>query len=243
MQPLTSSVAFSNFTYRSLINPNDDIARTSGYVISDKYVFTATREFHFAKAKNTATRLSASFRVQPGTRYSWVFSNDANGDGTSGNDAFYVPSGPADPKIVWSTSVSDPTGSIQAAAFWDFVNGTDLKKFEGRIVPPNSSNNPWQKTLDLHFEQELPLSYRDTKITLFADCLNFANLFSKRWGVVTGMDFFTGGNGGYTRKVASQTINGSGQYVYTFSSSTLTSLITFTDLSRWQLQLGARVDF
>lgn len=243
VQPLTSSVAFSNFTYRSLINPNDDVAHTSGYVVPDKYVFTATREFHFFEAKNTATRLTASFRVQPGTAYSWVFSNDPNGDGTSGNDAFYVPNGQSDPKVVWSTSASDPTGSIQAAAFWSFVNGSDLKKYQGRIISPNSSLNPWQKTLDLHFEQELPLASHGTKLTLFADCLNFANLFNKSWGVVTGMDFFTGGNGGYTRKVASATVNGSGQYVYTFNSSTVTSLITFTDLSRWQLQLGAKLEF
>lgn len=242
VQPLTSSVEFSNYSYRAVINPNDDVARRSAYVVPDKLVISGTREFHFFEAKNTATRFTAVFRAQPGTVYSWVFNSDVNND-TIKNDAFYVPSGPNDPKVVWSTSAADPTGSIQQAAFWTFVNNTDLKKYMGQIVPPNSSSNPWQKTIDLHVEQEIPLHYSTVKLTLFADCLNFANLLNRNWGVVTGMDFGTGINNGYDRQVASATINAANQYVYTFSPSTMASLITFTDLSRWQLQLGARVDF
>jgi hypothetical protein len=242
VQPLTSSVEFSNYSYRSVINPNDNVAHRSAYVVPDKLVLSGTKEFHFFETKNTATRLTAVFRLQTGTVYSWVFNSDVNND-TIKDDAFYVPSGPNDPKVVWSTSASDPTGSIQQAAFWNFVNSTDLKKYEGQIVPPNSSANPWQKTVDLHVEQEIPIHYRDMKVTLFADCLNFANLLNHNWGAVTGMDFGTGVNNGYDRQVASATINAAGQYVYTFSPSTYANLITFSDLSRWQIQLGARLDF
>ncbi len=242
VQPLTSSVAGSNYTNRSVINPNDNVARNSGYVVPDKYVVTATHEFHFFKGKNTATRLSGVFRVQTGHAYSWVFSQDANNDGTSGNDAFYVPNGPTDPKVTWSTNASDPTGSIQAANFWAFVNSTNLKKYMGQIVPPNSSFNAMQKTLDLHAEQQIPVGYRNMRVTLFADCINFANLLNKNWGVVTGQDF-SNGYSAYNRPVASTTVNASGQYVYTFSSSTLGSQLVFADLSRWQLQLGAKLEF
>jgi hypothetical protein len=242
VQPLTSSVEFSNYSYRAVINPNDDVAHRSGYVVPDKMVLSLTREFHFFEAKNTATRLTAVYRLQTGTVYSWVFNTDVNND-TIKDDAFYVPTGPSDPKVVWSTSASDPTGSIQQAAFFAFVNNTDLKKYMGKIVPPNSSANPFQKTVDLHFEQEIPAHYRDVKVTLFADCLNFANLLNNNWGVVTGMDFGTGVNNGYDRQAASATINAAGQYVYTFSPSTTANLITFSDLSRWQLQLGIRLNF
>ncbi|MEO6992877.1 MAG: carboxypeptidase regulatory-like domain-containing protein [Lacunisphaera sp.] len=244
VQALTSAIASSNYTSRAVVNPNDDTAHGSLYAVPDKFVASATREFHFSSRKDAATRVTAVFRAQTGHPYSWVFgrSNDINNDGTSGNDAFYVPTGPDDPKIVWSTSASDPTGAVQAAKFWNFVNSTELKKYKGQIVSPNNSYSPWQHTLDLHVEQEIPL-YHKTKLTVFADCINFANIFNKKWGVTSGIDFATGPNNGYTRGVANATINASGQYVYTFNSTSQTAPTVFTDLSRWQLQLGAKLEF
>jgi hypothetical protein len=242
VQPLTSSVASSNYTNRATFNPNDNVARNSAYVTPDKYVASITRAFHFFTNDAATTRVSAVFRAQTGHAFSYVFFGDANNDGTSGNDAFYVPNGPNDPKVVWSTSPSDPTGAIQAANFWQYVNGTILKKYEGQVVPPNSAFNSWQKTIDLHLEQDIPIDFHNTRLSLFVDCLNFANIFKKNWGAVTGQDF---GNGysGYNRPVASATVNGAGQYVYTFSSSTLGTAQVFTDLSRWQLQVGAKLEF
>ncbi len=111
----------------------------------------------------------------------------------------------------------------------------------GRIAAPNSSYNPWQQTVDLHLEQELPF-YRNLRISLYLDCLNFANLFNRKWGVVQGLDFNTSYNG-YNRAVASATLNSAGQYVYTFNSSTLGGQPVFTDLSRWQVQSGIKFQF
>ncbi|HEY4245454.1 MAG TPA: carboxypeptidase regulatory-like domain-containing protein [Lacunisphaera sp.] len=244
VQALTSSVASSNYNSRAVINPNDDIAHNSLYTVPDKFVASATREFHFFSGKDAATRVTAVFRAQTGHAYSWVFGrgNDINNDGTLGDDAFYVPTGPDDTKVVWSTSASDPTGAVQAAKFWNFVNSTELKNFKGQIVPPNSSYSPWQHTVDLHIEQEIPL-YHKTKLTVFADCLNFANIFNKKWGVSTGIDFATGPDNGYTRGVTNATVNASGQYVYTFNSTSQTIPTVYTDLSRWQVQLGAKLEF
>ena len=235
VQPLTSSVATSSYNYRSTYNPNENVAHTSAYVVPDSWVFTATRQFNFFHRTNAATRITAIFRAQTGHPYSWIFSGDANGDGVQGNDAFYVPNGPTDPKVTWADGT-------QMANFFNFVRNTDLKSYMGQVVPANSSFNPWQKTLDVHLEQEIPL-YRKVKLAVFFDCLNFANLFNKKWGVVNGLDF---GNSwsGYNRSVASATFNAAtNTYAYTFTSSTLGNQITFTDLSRWQLQIGAKIEF
>jgi hypothetical protein len=244
VQALTSSVASSNYNSRAVINPNENTAHGSLYAVPDKFVVTATREFHFLSRKDAATSVTAVFRAQTGHPYSWVFgrANDINGDGVFGDDAFYVPTGPSDPKVVWSTSASDPNGAVQQAKFWNFVNSTELKKYEGQIVSPNNSYSPWQHTVDLHVEQEIPL-YHKVKLTVFADCINFANIFNKKWGVSTGIDFATGPNNGYTRGVANATVNSSGQYVYTFDSSSQTTPTVYTDLSRWQIQLGAKLEF
>ncbi len=234
VQALTSSVAYSNYSNRAAVDPNSPDSHNSAYLVPDKFVISASREFNFFNMKEAATRVTAVFRAQTGHTFSWVFNGDANNDGVYGNDAFYVPNGPSDPSVVY-------TSDAQKTDFWNFVNSTNLKNFQGKIVPPNNSFSPWQHTLDLHLEQEVPI-YHGVKLTIYADCLNFANFFNKKWGAYTGIDFGTG-SAGYDRNVASATVNSSGQYVYTFTSNTKTVPTVFTDLSRWQLQFGAKLAF
>src|ERR1019366_4304584 len=73
VQPLTSSVASSNYTSRATFNPNDNVARNSAYVIPDKYVASLTRAFHFFQTEGATTRLTAVFRAQTGHAFSYVF--------------------------------------------------------------------------------------------------------------------------------------------------------------------------
>ncbi len=237
VQPLTSSVATSNFNYRATIDPNAGACVNSAYVVPNKLVVAAGREFNFFNRPDALTTITAVFRMQTGHAYSWVFDRDANGDGISGNDAFYVPSGPDDPKVTWASTA-------QRDAFFAFVQGSNLKQYMGRIVPPNSAFNPQQQTLDLHIEQQIPLPrYNKAKLSVYLDCYNFANLLNDRWGVVTGLDFGTSYSG-YNRSVAQATYNAAtNQYAYTFTSSTLGGQITFANQSRWQLQVGAALEF
>ena len=232
VQPLTSTVAATSFNNRATTNPNEQVANHSSSLIPDKWVLSLTREFNFID--RAPTRITAVFRAQTGHAYSWVYLNDANGDGTAGNDAFYMPSSPDDPIVTWASPA-------QRDAFFAFAQNSDLKNYAGRIVPPNRSHNPWQKTLDLHIEQELPM-YRSTRVLLFADCLNFANLFKKSWGIAEGLDF-AAAYPGYNRPVVSAALNGTGQYVYSFGSNTLAGQPVFTDLSRWQIQVGVKFVF
>jgi hypothetical protein len=238
VQALTSSVATSNFNYRATINPNAGAAVHSNYNIPNKLVVSATREFNLFNRTDAMTRLTAVYRRQTGHAYSWVFNGDANGDGTSGNDALYVPSDASDPKINW-------TNTTQRDAFFAWLPNTDLKKYAGQIAPPNTSFNPEQQTVDLHIEQQLPLPYYNkVKLSLFLDCLNFANLLNDRWGAITGLDFGTGNNG-YNRFAGiTSTYNAAtNQYNYSWSGASVTVQPPFTDLSRWQVQLGARLEF
>ncbi len=238
VQPFTSSVATSNFNYRAIINPNDNIAWNSSYVVPHKLVVAVTREFDFFHRPNSATSVTAILRVQSGHAYSWVFGNAVNGDDYTGfNEALYVPSGPTDPKVSW-------TSTTERDAFFAFVaSNKDLRGSMGRIVSPNSSFNPMQHTIDLHLEQEIPL-YRDVRFKVFVDCLNFANLLNRSWGAVTGLDFGTGSNAYNRLSGVTATYNPTtSQYVYRFNAANVSPLPPFTDLSRWQLQVGAKLEF
>jgi Carboxypeptidase regulatory-like domain len=236
VDPLPSSVASSNFLDDPGLNPNDNHNYRSQYEIPNKFVATMTRDFHFFPWSSSKTSISAQAIVQTGQPFSYVFKGDANGDGISGEDLFYVPAGPNDPLVTWASATEE------AAFFQYLASNPDLSRWAGKVASRNSSFAQWQRTVNLHVEQEVPIS-GNYHLTLFADCFNFANLLNKKWGVVTNYD------GSFeTQTIAgtgySPTGNGGkGQYIYTFNAGTLGLPTTFSDMSRWNIQVGARLEF
>ncbi|HEX3728547.1 MAG TPA: carboxypeptidase regulatory-like domain-containing protein, partial [Opitutaceae bacterium] len=234
VEALTSSVALSDFTSQTYLNPNDNKAYRSDYSVPDKFVGTLTFQENFFKSIKAPTTLAFQAIWQSGHPYSYLFFGDADGSGAA-RSLFYVPSGPNDPKVAWAS----PT---EEANFFQFLQNTpDLAKWAGKVVPRNAENGPWDKTVNVHFEQVLPV-YGPVKISLFADCYNFANLLDKNWGIFSDFDF------PYSRTIAGTFYNpagngGAGQYTYTFNSSTLGNSTTFSDMSRWNIQIGARLSF
>jgi len=233
VDPFTSSVASSGFTGQPIVNPNDNIAYKSNYSVPNKFVATGTREFNFVKLKNSQTSISAQFITETGQAYSYVFKGDADGSGITGEDLFYVPTGPNDPKVEWLSATEE-------AKFFKFLAGTpDLAKWAGKIVPRNSTHAGEQSTVNLHVEQQLPLYYGDLRVVVFADCFNFANLLDHNMGIVDN----------FNNAFVTQTIAGTGydkvtnKYIYTFNQGTLGQPTIYSDLSRWQLQIGARLEF
>ncbi len=235
VESTTSSVAQSNFTGQAYLNPGDNRAYISDYEVPDKIVLTASRQFHFFSNKQAATILSAQFIAETGHPYSFVFAGDADGSGISGRNLFYVPTGPSDPKVAWAS----PT---EEANFFNFLGqNPSLAQFAGQVVPRNSAFSPWERFLNLHFEQRIP-TYGGGRVTLFADCFDFLNLLNRNWGQVAIYDF------PYSRSIAGTLYNaagngGAGQYIYVFNATTLGTTTFYPDMSRWNIQIGARIEF
>lgn len=235
VSPITSSTASSNYSNRAVFNPNENVASTSNTSLRNNVVITATRRFEFIQ--KAPTTLSLIYQGRTGRPYSWVFYGDANGDGYTFNDLFYVPSGPNDPRVTWASAE-------QRDAFFAFVDASSLKNYRGTNAPRNSETSPWIQTFDLKITQELPV-YRGVKAELFANILNFANLFDKSWGIQEEVPF------SYRRAVAGATYNaagnnGQGAWAYAFTSTTLNGVpvtVDDTPVSRWQVQLGMRLSF
>jgi hypothetical protein len=233
VQPFSSSVASSGFLGAPYVNPNDNIPYRSQYSVPDKFVATATREFDFFKMKNSKTSVSAQFITQTGQAYSFVFHGNADGDGDGDDDdLFYVPSGPNDPKVEWLS----PT---EEANFFNYLaSNPQLAKWAGKIAPRNSAYAPWQEVINIHVEQEIPI-WHNLRATLFADCYNFGNMIDKHSGLV---DDFT--NSFETQEIAGTGYDtATNKYIYTFNPGTLGVPTIYSDLSRWQLQIGARLEF
>ncbi len=236
VDPLPSSVASSNFGDDPSLNPTDNRNWRSQYEIPNKGVITATRDFHFIPGSSARTSISAQFIAQTGQAFSYVFKGDADGSGISNESLFYVPTGPSDPLVTWAS----PT---EEAAFFQYLaTNPDLARWAGKVTSRNSSFSQWQRTLNLHVEQEIPIK-GSAHLTLFADCFNFANLLNKKWGVVTNYDGVF-----ETQTIAGTGFNpagngGKGQYIYTFNAGTFGVPTTYSDMSRWNIQVGARLEF
>ena len=233
VSPMTATgLAQSFYNTRAVFNPNEDRASTSNYNIPNKLIGQLTYKLNYFK--KAPTTISAIWQGRNGRPYSWVFFADANGDGFSSNDLFYVPSGPTDPKVRWSSTTERDN-------FFAFLNSSTLSKYAGQVVPRNSEICPWVNTFDIKITQSIQL-YRNFSTELYANLLNIGNLLNDKWGLLNEIPF------SYKRAVAGTTYDAvANQYVYTFTPATLNllpvSADTTSNASRWQLQVGMRVRF
>ena len=239
---LGGTTASGSYTTNYFVNPNDNVAYRSQYAMPDKFVLTLARRFHFIPYKDAPTTFSAQFIAQTGEAYSYTFKGDADGSGVPFSPSlFYVPTGPNDPKVTW-LSATEETNFFN----WLAAN-PDLAKYAGQVAPRNAFYSPWEKTLNLHVEQGIPI-YGTSKLTLYADCFNFANLLNKNWGVVDNFGVYNSGSSS-SRTVAGTGYNpagngGAGQYIYVFNPGTLGAATTdISDMSRWEITIGARLEF
>jgi hypothetical protein len=237
VSPITSSTASSNYSNRASFNPNEDVASVSNTNIPNRIVGTLTRQFNLIKG--APTTVSLIYQGRTGHPYSWIFRGDANGDGFTFNDLFYVPTGPTDPKVAW-------TSTAERDAFFTFVGNSSLSKYAGGHPGRNTENSPWTNTLDVKITQQVTLPYYNrVKAEAFLNFINLGNYVDDAYGLQTEVPF------SYKRAVAGATYNaaangGLGQWIYTFNSSTLDGTPTTandTPISRWQVQAGMRFKF
>ncbi len=230
VSPLTSSVAQSNYNGRALIDANENVASASNTNIDNKIVFTLTKRFEFVK--RFPTTASVIYEARTGRPYSWVFFGDANGDGFTFNDLLYVPTGPNDPKVTW-------TSTAQRDAFLELVSSSTLQKYQGMIAPRNSERSPWTQTLDLKFTQAIPLGYRDFSTELFVNILNVGNLLNDEWGITREIPF------AYRRAAPAASFDpATNRYIYSYTRADEINVVANEfPVSRWQFQVGARLKF
>ncbi|HWA25415.1 MAG TPA: TonB-dependent receptor [Lacunisphaera sp.] len=234
------TVAVDGWVRNAVFNQNTIEVSRSDFEVRNRIQFTYTREFEFAK--NYKTLASLYYEGHSGAPYSFTYNSDANGDGVSGNDLVYVPTGANDAKVDFSA-----LSSAQANAYLAFVDNTALAKFKGTFAPRNSFTLPWQNRLDIRVSQKIPLA-SVAEFELFADFINFGYWLSR--------DFFGyveelgNNNGVYARRLlgtatyasdgrlrpAGVTLDANGQFIP--ADATINPLA-----SRWRIQVGARLKF
>jgi hypothetical protein len=231
VNPLTSSQAASNWNNSVRADRNANISERSIYAIKDR--FTASvgySEFFFSDLK---TSVAMFYEGRSGRPFSYTFINDANGDGRSGVDLFYVPSGPGD--VIFTG------GAAMEQAFFDFLaRNPGLDRYRGEVARANAERSPWAHNFDLRISQELPGFWRG-KSEVWMDVINIGNLINKKWGRIEQVGFPYGFGVARFEGIDPAT----GRLVMNFNENNVRDL-TLQDNrgeSRWAVQLGFRYKF
>lgn len=235
VNPLTSSVSNSNWLNNAVFNANEDVASNSNYLIKDRINGSLMWErAFFGKYK---TRVGFFAEGRRGKPYSWVYSNDMNGDGVSGNDLMYIPRGPGSGEVVFLGDT--PASRTNEDAFWQIVNNSGIKT-RGGVVSRNDSFNPWTNTLDMRVTQELPGFVKEHKSVISVDIFNVLNLMNKRWGQINEIAFPSTRN--FVNYVG---IDPQGRYIYALRNAGVTDFQTRQVRleSQWQMQVTFRYEF
>lgn len=190
VSPLTSSTSNSNWSGRSVFNPNEDTAANSSYLVKERINARLSWEKRFFG--NYRTRLGVFYEGREGKPYSWTINNDLNGDGLAGNDLMYIPSAEGSGEVVFYGDTA--TNKSNEARFWAVVNANEvLRNAKGGVVGRNSDFSPWTNSFDVKITQELPGFAKSHKASFALDILNFGNLLNKKWGRIEEVGFQSAG--------------------------------------------------
>lgn len=232
VSPLTNSTSNSTWNNRNTLNPNEEVEQSSNYLIRDRVAGNLTFQKSLF-ASGLRTTFGVFYEGRRGRPYTWTFLNDANGDGISGNDLMYIPSGPGATNVVFRSAAEEQR-------FWQIVDGNPaLSSAKGGVVGRNNSFAPWVNSFDVRLSQELPGFTKQHKASVTLDILNFGNLLNKRWGRIDEMVSpalrrgFVNFNG----------IDAQGRYVYNVTTPTDFTTRQDAGESQWAAQVTLRYEF
>ncbi len=195
-QSFTSSTHISNWQFgRTLSTKQEEtLTRTSLFDQPHKVVGFLTKTVNWGSrlerlgswANGFATDFTVSYQGSSGSPHDYVYSNDMNADGVTGNDLIYVPTNVYDQDQIRFGTVTASgqtyTANEQAAALDALIQATPcLREQRGQIMKRNSCRLPFSNTWDLTVRQAIP-TIAHQRVSLQLDIFNLGNALNKRWG-------------------------------------------------------------
>lgn len=231
--PMTSSVAFSNFVNIATSNANDPALATANYEVPHRFVLRAGYERAFIG--DFLTKFNLFGTVSQSRPFSYTFSDPFGSEFGNEPDFFsnrallYVPTGPSDPLVAF-----DP--GFDQTAFFNFVDESGLSHYAGMIAPRNAFQSSWFSQWDVRIEQELPGLMEGHRSAAFVVIENVGNLINDEWGVIN--------QAGFPGTQAIVELGGiqNGQYVFD-SFITPPGEDPVVDASVWEIRFGLRYEF
>ncbi len=230
VNPMTSSVAGSNYGNIALTDPGNPGVASSDYEIPHRFTMTLgyTHEF----IDGFATRFNLYGEAYKGLPYSYTFDGsdenvwgDANWNGD--RQLLYVPL-ENDPNVVYDMSADEIN------AFNDFIASNGLER--GEITGRNAENSDWFVKFNFKVTQELPGFMDGHKGEAFFVIDNLTNLLNDDWGVLKKGPFVGA-------SMISTSIDEQGRYVYSGFNENNANTSVQSDASLWQMRVGVRYTF
>ena len=224
--PSTSSSSNWNRTYA--LDLNNPELTFSAYDVPHKVSLAV----NYNKRYSPLFDLSASlvYQATSGQRYSYCFGEavDFNGDGTFGSTLMYIPTESEMQNMLFAddTSREKWNNYIEDNAY--------LSTHRGSFAERNAMQTPMEHRLDLHLAHGFYFGAASgRKVELSLDVMNLGNLLCRHWGAYYNVS---------NVRLQPVTISAAedGQAVYRFTGAEISP----SDLlSRWHMQIGARIVF
>ncbi|WP_409476790.1 carboxypeptidase regulatory-like domain-containing protein [Stenotrophomonas sp. Y-13] len=240
---LTSSTASSGWGNQYSFDVNSNTETTSRYEIKDR--ISGSLDWKHKFFGDYETRVGLVYEGRSGRPYSYIYNGDANGDGRTSNDLFYVPKGPGD--VLFGSF--DTAGKFKADPkleeqfFAWLADNPQLAKYAGTYAPANGFRTGWINTFDIRLSQQLPGFMKGHKSELWVDIQNVGNMLNKKWGRIYDYGFYA------NARVANLAGMVDGKYVYDkLYTDAPTPANSDADgfnmgVSQWSLQVGFRYQF
>jgi hypothetical protein len=238
-----SSAWSSNTAVASL---NDPGLSWSNFATPNKLIGSLSYRIEYAN--HFATTISVVYQGYQTGRWSYIYSNDLNGDGNT-SDLMYIPKTSSELSF---TTYNGMTAQEQADAFWSYLEKNEyLSSHKGTYAERYGEVQPWLHRFDVKLLQDLFTNFgTDRKYTLqlSLDMLNFGNLLNDSWGTYTYNPLANYEN------VRPLRVNNRGNAttapVYTLNATSLADFAAKTTLSKsistsstWGCLLGIRLIF
>ncbi|MCK8105694.1 TonB-dependent receptor [Pseudoalteromonas sp. 2CM41L] len=229
VNPMTSSVAGSNYGNIALTDPGNPGVASSDYEIPHRFTMTLGYSHEFVDG--FATRFNLYGEAYKGLPYSYTFDGsdskfgDSNWNGS--RQLLYVPL-ENDPNVVYNMSADEIN------AFNDFIASNGLER--GEITGRNAENSDWFVKFNFKVTQELPGFMDGHKGEAFFVIDNLTNLLNDDWGVLKKGPFVGA-------SMIKTTIDEQGRYVYSGFNENNANTSVQSDASLWQMRVGVRYTF
>ena len=224
--PSTSSS--SNWSRTYALDLNNPALTFSAYDIPHKVSLAV----NYNKRYSPLLDISASlvYQATSGQRYSLCMGEavDFNGDGAFGSTLMYIPTEEDLQKMLFADTASSEKWNnyIEQNAY--------LRTHRGSFAERNAMQTPMEHRLDMHLAHGFYFGAKSSrKLELSLDVMNLGNLICRHWGA-----YYNVSNVRLQPVTISATEGGQAVYRFTGAEPSPSDL-----LSRWHMQIGARIVF
>ncbi|GAA4294849.1 TonB-dependent receptor [Aestuariibaculum suncheonense] len=235
---MPGSNAASAYTGLVQVNgPHLPELQRSQYVVPSKLIGSASYKIPWwNNTLKSSTLVSLFYSGYSPNGYSFVYSNDMNGDGIA-SDLIYIPKAKGDINFITAEDED---------AFFNFMEQDKyLKANKGGYAEANAARSPWVHKFDLRLLREYYFNVAETKHTLqfSLDFLNVGNLLNSEWGITKNNNISNNG-----RVLRYEGVDANNEPTFSFAQSNSSYLSKTYDYNyffgeTWKLQVGVMYSF